>query len=101
MNSREANRKRRLAYVQGLLPNTYASECEKPDGSILCAHEVELAALERIERGEHSAWDVLCVEALAERCFSRGCAFDTGAIDDCPGWCATAIAGFVGWMMVS
>ncbi|WP_172135603.1 hypothetical protein [Adlercreutzia sp. ZJ473] len=55
MNSREANRKRRLAYTQGLLPGTYANEREKPDGSVLAAHEVELAALKRIEQDEHSA----------------------------------------------
>ncbi|WP_165049418.1 MULTISPECIES: hypothetical protein [unclassified Adlercreutzia] len=83
------------------MPNAYASVRAKPDGSALCAHEVELAALEKIERGEHSAWDALCAEALAEKCFSRGCAFDDGAVDDCPGWCAAAISGFVGWVMAS
>ncbi|WP_172135215.1 hypothetical protein [Adlercreutzia sp. ZJ473] len=101
MNSREANRKRRLAYTEGLLPDAYASECVKPDGDVLSAHEVELAALERIKQNEHSAWDVLCVEALSEKCFSRGCAFNDGAIEDCPGWCRFAILGFEGWVMAS
>ena len=54
MNSREANKKRRLAYIQDLLPNTYASECVKPDGSMLVAHDVELLALERIEQDKLS-----------------------------------------------
>lgn len=40
------------------MPAACASGCAKPDGSALEAHEVELAALERIARGEHSAWDV-------------------------------------------
>ncbi len=101
MNSREANKKRRLAHTQGLLPDTCASECTKPDGSVVATHEVELAALKRIEQGEHNAWDVLCIEALSEKCFSRGCAFDTGAIEDCPGWCRFAISGFEGWVMAS
>uniref|UniRef100_UPI0013EB92DD hypothetical protein n=1 Tax=Adlercreutzia sp. ZJ242 TaxID=2709409 RepID=UPI0013EB92DD len=99
MNGREANKKRRLAYVEGLLPDTYASECAKPDGSILAAHEVELAALRRIKQNEHNARDVLCAEALSEKCFSHGCAFDDGAIEDCPGWCGFAILGFESWVM--
>ncbi|WP_172135681.1 hypothetical protein [Adlercreutzia sp. ZJ473] len=101
MNSREANKKRRLAHAQGLLPDSYANEREKPDGSVVAAHEVELAALKRIEQDEHSAWDVLCVEALSEKCFSRGCAFNDGAIEDCPGWRGFAILGFEGWVMAS
>ncbi|WP_165062512.1 hypothetical protein [Adlercreutzia sp. ZJ154] len=99
MNSREANRKRRLAYVEGLLPDVYASECVKADGDVLAAHEVELAALERIKQNEHSAWDVLCAETLSEKCFSHGCAFDTGAIEDCLGWCRVAILGFESWVV--
>ncbi len=55
MSNREADKKRRLAYTQGLLPTTYASECEKPDGSVLVAHDVELSALERIEQGKPSS----------------------------------------------
>ncbi len=101
MNGREANKKRRLAYTQGLLPDTYASECTKPDGRVLTAHEVELSALRRIKQGEPSAWDVLCAESLSEKCFSHGCAFDDGAIDDCPGWCKFAISGFTSWVMAS
>ncbi len=101
MNNRDANKKRRLAYAQGLLPDTYASKCTKPDGSVFKAHEVELLALERIEEGKRNAWDVLCVEALAEKCFSLGCAFDNDAIEDCPGWCKFAISGFTSWVMFS
>ncbi|WP_165253953.1 hypothetical protein [Adlercreutzia sp. ZJ304] len=101
VNSREANKKRRLTYKQGLLPDTYASECTKPDGSVITTHEVELAALKRIEQGEHNAWNALCAEALAEKCFSHGCVFGTGTIDDCPGWCSTAIVGFESWVMAS
>lgn len=101
MNSREVNKKRRLAYVQGLLPDMYASECEKPDGSVLAAHEIELLSLSRIEQGKHTPWDVLCVEALSEKCFSQGCAFNDGVIDDCPGWCSFAILGFEAWVMAS
>ncbi len=65
MNGREANKKRRLAYTQGLLPDTYASECTKPDGRVLTAHEVELSALGRIKQNEHSEWYALCAKTLS------------------------------------
>ncbi|WP_165247915.1 hypothetical protein [Adlercreutzia sp. ZJ141] len=99
VDGREANKKRRLAYTQGLLPYTYESECTKPDGRVLTAHEVEHAVLGRIKQGEPSAWDVLCAESLSEKCFSHGCAFDDGAIDEYPGWCKFVILGFEGWVM--
>lgn len=99
MTSREATKKRRLAHGQGLMPGACASSCAKPDGSAMEAHEIELAALARIARGEHSARDALAAEALSERCFGRGCAFENGAVEDCPGWCRAAIEGFKGWVM--
>jgi hypothetical protein len=101
MSKREDDAKRRRAFAEGLLPVKYAGSRILPDGEAVEAHMVELDALARIAIGEHSAWDVLAAEALAGKCFDRGCAVADGDADACPGWCAVAIAGFEGWVMAS
>ena len=101
MPGREADAKRRKAFAEGLLKPVYTESRELPSGKIMEAHEVELAALARIAEGSQSAWDVLAAEALADKCFERGCSIADGDIESCPGWCAMAIAGFKGWVMAS
>ena len=101
MSTREDDRKRRKAHADGLMPGTAGAGRVLADGKALEAHEVEIDALARIEEGAQSAWDVLAAEALAERCFARGCAIAEGDIGSCPGWCALAIRGFEGWVMAS
>ena len=99
MSNREADAKRRKAFAEGILKPAYAESRELPNGKIMEAHEVELEALKRIAEGVQSAWDVLAAEALADKCFGKGCAIADGDIEACPGWCALAIAGFEGWVM--
>lgn len=101
MRAREADRKRRKAHADGLMPEVASPGRALPGGKALEAHEVELAAIGRIEEGTPSAWDVLAVEALSERCFGKGCAVADGDIGSCPGWCALAIRGFEEWVMAS
>ena len=101
MPTRENDAKRRRAFAEGPLPVKYAAARELPEGEAIEAHMVELDALARIAVGGQSAWDVLAAEALAGKCFGRGCAVADGDLDACPGWCAMAIAGFEGWVMAS
>ena len=101
MPTRENDAKRRRAFAEGLLPAECAAARELPNGELVEAHMVELDALARIAVGGQSAWDVLAAEALAGKCFGRGCAVADGDLDACPGWCAVAIAGFEGWVMAS
>ena len=101
MSTRDADRKRRRAYDEGLMPGLAAPGRALPDGSALETHEVELDALARIEEGSQTPWDVLAAESLAGKCFAAGCAIADGDVDACPGWCALAIAGFEGWVMAS
>lgn len=101
MSRRECDAKRRRAFSEGLLPAEHAASRTLPDGEPFEAHAVEPGALGRIAVGEQTAWDVLAAEALAGRCFEKGCAVADGDIESCPGWCATAIAGSGGWVMAS
>lgn len=101
MSKRESDAKRRRAFSEGLLPAKCAAARELPDGGRIVAHAVELDALARIATGEQTPWDVLAAEALAGKCFGRGCAVADGDAGACPGWCAAAIAGFEGWVMAS
>ena len=101
MSTRDANNKRRKAYAEGLMPPVAASGRMLPDGSAYEAHDAEIEAIGRVEGRTASAWDVLAVEALADKCFGKGCAIDDGDFESCPGWCATAIAGFEWWVMAS
>ena len=101
MSRRESDAKRRRAYAEGVLPLKHAESRSLSEGEPLKAHMVELDALARIAIGRQDAWDVLAAEALAGRCFERGCAIADGDVGACPGWCAVAIAGFEGWVMAS
>lgn len=101
MSAREDDAKRRRAFAEGLLPAKCTATRELPDGEKVEAHMVELDALARIAVGGQTAWDVLAAEALAGKCFGKGCAVADGDLGACPGWCAMAIAGFEGWVMAS
>lgn len=101
MASKDKDEARRLAYSLGIPPKAYSAKREMPDGKRIEAHEVELAALGRIALGEHTAWDALAAEALAEKCAAAGCIVTEESADGCPGWRTLAIAGFEGWVMSS
>ena len=101
MSTRDADRKRKRAFAEGSMPSVAAPCRALPDGSEYDALDAEIEAIGRIEDGTASAWDVLAVEALADRCFSKGCAIADGDFDSCPGWCALAVQGFEGWVMAS
>ena len=101
MSRRESDAKRRRAHAEGLLPLKFAGSRKLPDGGAIEAHMAGLDALARIAMGGQDAWDVLAAEALADRCFGKGCAIADGDVGACPGWCTAAIAGFEGWVMSS
>ncbi|WP_165254021.1 hypothetical protein [Adlercreutzia sp. ZJ304] len=98
MNTRNANTKRKLAYCEHTLPSVedglYVDGTLPNDMS--APHEIELCALERIVCGSPSLTDVMTVELLAMRCFDAG---RTEDLSTCPGFCATAIAGFRAWVI--